>query len=117
MHPARHKTFPDQLVEPELVPAQGIFDLCRRQFGICGTDRLMGILDLLFVFRRICSFDHILRTIVICDKSLTCLIRFLGNTGGIRSQISDQTDRPVSLYLDPLIQLLGDLHRLPRRKI
>ena len=55
---------PDQLIQPELISREGFLDLHRGQFHIGGTDRLMGVLDLLAVLHRPLPLDQVFLTVV-----------------------------------------------------
>ncbi len=72
----------------------------------------MRILNLLSILFLLLCLSHISLSVGFLDKlprRLICLIR---NTGGIRSQISDNTDRAIALNINSFIKLLCKPHRL-----
>ena len=116
-HPAGCKAFPNQLVQTEQVALKGFFYNGRCQRNVCWPDCLMGILDFTIIRFRLAALGHIIRSIMSLDEfpcSCICLVR---NTGGIRTQVCDKSQRPMSLYLNAFIQLLGKTHGLLCGKI
>ncbi len=117
LHPARHKSFPYDLIQPELFPRQRIFYHRRRQIDIGRADRLVGILYfLIFFFGLICSTD-IFFSIVIPDKRPALTVCLIRNTGRIRSKIRNKTNGSSSFDRHTLIKLLRHAHRLLCREI
>ena len=72
----------------------------------------MGILDLSAVFLCIFPFGQVSLTVIITDKAASHLLRFLSHTGGIGTQVGDETNGTMSLYINALIELLGETHGL-----
>ena len=117
LHPARNETLPHQLIQTELIPAQRFFDCRRGTADIRRADRLMGVLDVLIPAAFCLAYRHIFFSEIRSDILPHILIRFFGYSGGVRTQIRDQSHRSVSLDINSLIQLLCDTHRLRRGKI
>ena len=116
-HAACHKTFPDQLVKPELIPGQRLLEFKRRPADIRRSDRFVGILNLLFTALLLLGARSIRGAVPSGDKLLRGSFRLCGHSGGIRTQISDNTHRTVSLDIDTLIELLCQPHRFLGRKV
>ena len=120
LHSARHKTLPDQLIQTELVSCKRFFDFCRNTGNIWRTDGFVCILNIfsvifLLLFR--CSLCHILFSVGFSNIGSCICIRLLRNTGRIRTQVSDQTNRSTSFNIHTFIKLLCDTHRLWSCKI
>ena len=64
IHAACSKTFPDQLIQPELVSRQRVFQRCRRPCYICRTDCLVRILYFLAAVRSLLPWRRILFSII-----------------------------------------------------
>ncbi len=103
LHPACRKTLPDQLVQPELVPGQGILQGCRSPCDIRRTDGFMGILDLLLGLLRRAAGRGILFPVGPGDVLPCRRVRLVRDPGGVGTQISDHTDGSVSLDINPFI--------------
>ncbi len=116
-HPACHKPLPDQLIQSELVSGKRFLDLQRNPGDIGRTDRLVGILDLLSALLFLAGLRCVLCPVFLPDKSAGRLRRLVGDSGGIRSQIGNDTCGAVALDIYALIQLLRQPHGLLRGKV
>ncbi len=103
LHPACRKPLPDQLVQPELVPGQGILQGCRSPCDIRRTDGFMGILDLLLGLLRRAAGRGILFPVGPGDVLPCRRVRLVRDPGGVGTQISDHTHGSVSLDIDSFI--------------
>ena len=74
----------------------------------------MGILDLSAVLLCIFTLGQVILAVVFSDEITCHLLCFLSHTGGIGTQVGDQTDCAASLDIHALIELLGKAHRLLR---
>ncbi len=77
----------------------------------------MGILNLTCRFLSAFFQRYIGVSIGLGNISSGRLIRLLRHSGGIRTQIGDQSDGAVSLYLHALVELLGQAHSLLSGKV
>ena len=111
-HTACCKTFPDQLIQAELISGKGIFHHCRCTIDIGWTDGLMCILDFCAGLFGSCLCCKIIFTVIFSDVLMCLCICFLGNADRVCTQVSDKTDRSLSLHIHTFIELLGDSHRL-----
>ena len=103
LHLARRKAFPDQLIQAELVSRKRLFERSRCSGNIRRTDCLVGILNIfspvLFLFCVRYIFCTVNRGDIFSRKTL----RFLGNTGGIRTEIGNDTNRSLTLDINSFI--------------
>ena len=116
-HAAGSKTLPDQLIQTEKVSWKRFLYHYRSKGYIGRADSLMSILDLSRILFGRFACSHIVFSIVLFYKGSCRSICFFRDTGRIGSQISDQTDGAVPLYLYALIELLSQAHGLLGRKI
>ena len=116
-HPAGRKPLPDQLVQPELIPGKGFLDLQRKPADIRGTDRLVGVLDLFIRLFLPLYGRRILLPVLFRDISPGCRLCLLRYSGGVGTQIGNDTRGTVSFDLHTLIELLRQAHRLLGGKI
>ena len=72
----------------------------------------MRVLGIPVFIRGRCSFGSILFAVLFSDIRACCRICLLRNSGRIRTQIGNKTDRAAAAQTDSFIQLLRDLHRL-----
>ena len=73
----------------------------------------MGILDILIVILALTlAYRHIFLSVTGCDISPHIRVCFLGNSGGIGTQIGYKPHGPISLDINSFIELLCDPHRL-----
>ena len=77
----------------------------------------MCILNLLAAIICLNLLRNVLSSVLLLNVCARCRICLVGNTGRIRTQICDQSDRTTSLDLHTLVQLLRQAHRLLRREI
>ena len=77
----------------------------------------MGILDLCARLLFIIPVENVPASVLFFNKLSCCFICFFRNTRGICTEICDKTDGTVSLYINTLIQLLGQTHGLLGGKI
>ena len=74
----------------------------------------MSVLDLLLIFSLGSLCREVLRSERALDIISAGLVGFFRDTRGIGTQVCDETDGAVSLYIHALIELLGKLHGLLR---
>ncbi len=116
-HATRRKTFPDQLVQAELVTAQGLFQIRGCAADVRRPDRLVRILYLLVLLLLRHDLGCILIPVIPGDILPGRCHRLVGDPGGVCSQIGDDADRPLPFQLHALVELLCQAHRLLRREI
>ena len=63
----------------------------------------MGILYFLAALLLLALCSRIFRAVSLFDIQRSLMLRFLGHTGGIRTQIGDNTHRAVSFYINSFI--------------
>ena len=77
----------------------------------------MGILDLSAVLLCIFTLGQVILAVVFSDEITCHLLCFLSHTGGIGTQVGDETDGAMALYINALVELLGEAHGLLGRKV
>ena len=102
-HTACCKAFPDQLIQTELISGKRFFDHDWRSGNISRTDCFMRILNLLVFFYHLSTCRNIVFSILFTNIGSRCFICFLWDTSGIRTQITDQTNRAASLNINTFI--------------
>ena len=116
-HTGCQKTAVDQLVQPELISSETLLRLQRRDAEIGRADGLVGILDLHLtlglLLHRSC---HIIVSVLLRNIAPCLSVRLIRNTGGIGTQVGDETHGAVPFDIDTLIQRLGDPHGLRGRE-
>ncbi len=115
LHPAGHKTLPDQLVQTVLVSLEIIFHQFRREVHVGRADGFMRVLRRVFVLHG--PVAHKTISIMFADISLAGTVGFVGDAGGVGTKVGDQTDRAVACDAYAFIQLLRKRHGLPGREV
>ena len=72
----------------------------------------MGVLDLAGLFLLARALQDVVTAVAVLDKGGCGGLGLVGDAHAVRSQIGDQGDRSLALYLDALVELLGDPHGL-----
>ena len=109
-HLACHKALPDKPIEAILVFGKGILDAFGCSAHVCRTNCLVRILC--FPLGFINDSFRVYKGIPIgfFDKCNGCFVCFIGNAEGVRTDIGNQTDRPLALDIHAFIQLLRNHH-------
>ena len=109
-HLAGDESCVDQLVEPELVVAEMALDPLGRQIQFGGPDGLVSFLRVLAggIANRLGR--QVLLSVLGRDQVTHRLHRFLRDAKAVSSHVGDQSDRPGAIHVDPLVELLRDLH-------
>ena len=111
-HAACGKSFPDQLIETELVSGHGLLHFYRKSADIGRTDGLMCILDLTVrCFLRL-TLTQIILSIGLSNIGNCLCSGFVGDSGGICTQVSDHTDGSLTFDVNSFIKLLSQTHGL-----
>ncbi|CCY42270.1 unknown [Clostridium sp. CAG:7] len=116
-HTAGCKTLPDQLIQTEKISWKRLLYHNRCQCNVSRTDGFMCILDLSCILCRSFSCCCVIFAIMFFHKRTCCCICLICYTGRICTQIGDQTDGSMTLYLNTFIQLLGNTHGLLGREV
>ena len=119
-HTTGRKPFPDQLIQTELISGQRILNGSRKSSDIRRTNGFVGILDLFVSFFFGCLFSfgrHIGISISFLNIFCCCSRCLLRNTGGVRTQVGDDSYGPKSFHINAFIELLGQTHSLRSGKI
>ena len=116
-HAAGREPLPDQLIQPEQIPLQGILDLGRRQRNIRGANGLVGVLNLGSGFPGRLRGGHIRGSVMLSDILAGRLVRLFRHPGGIGTQVGDHTHGAVPFDIHAFIKLLGDPHGLGRGEV
>ena len=77
----------------------------------------MGILDLSAVLLCIFTLGQVILAVVFSDEITCHLLCLLSHTGGIGTQVGNQSNSTLSFDIYSFIQLLGEAHGLLGRKV
>ena len=116
-HLAREEALPDQPVQRELILAEIARQLLRLAGDRAGPDRFMRLLRALLgpVHRR--RVRQVLAAQPATHPLAGFFLRLGRDAHGVRAHIGDEAHRPLVAEGDPLVELLGQHHRLLRREV
>ena len=109
-HLAGDKTLPDQLIQLVLVGGKAFLQLGGRQLDHGGADGLVAVLSVGFGAERPRLRQGVAAAVGLFDIIVRCRKRFGGNAQRVGSHVGDKADGAHLRQVDPLVQLLRDLH-------
>src|SRR5256712_6093823 len=113
-HLARQEALPDEPIEGELVPREELRHAPRLQADLGGSDRLVRLLGA--PARAVCGrrVGHVIESEPSRDPLPRLRLRFARHADPVGAHIVDDALRALGSEVDPLVELLGDRHRLLR---
>jgi len=115
-HLRSHTALPDQCVDLVLVRLQVGAHGGRGAGDVGGPDRLVGILRQVGLGKAPGLLGEVLVAVGVLDVGPDRFQRRRCDAGGIRAHVSDETHAAIA-EVDALVEPLGDLHGLGRRKL